>query len=98
MQSPPLPPEECVYKIQPLNLNVCQLRVDFNVIMEQPSVPKDNGSIKCEFDSFTIAGLELCGFNTNQHGKIRLLTLHEVRLSLICAHFLFSLHSGKCDT
>lgn len=75
MQSPSQLPAECVYKIQPLNMNVCQLHVDFDVILQQPTTPKgtEKGIPKCDNDSFTIAGLELCGINRNQHGMGALL-------------------------
>lgn len=70
MRNPASVPTECVYKIQPLNMNVCQIRVDFDAILQQPEIPKatEKGVPKCVSDTFTIAGLELCGNNQNQHG------------------------------
>lgn len=72
MRNPSQLPKECVYKIQPLNMHVCQIRVDFDVILQQPALPKptDKGGPKCITDSLTIAGLELCGNNQNQHGML----------------------------
>lgn len=69
MQNPSRLPAECVYKIQPLNLNVCQLRVDFDLILQQPTIRNatEKGVPKCETDSFSVFGLELCGMNRNQH-------------------------------
>lgn len=71
MRSPSQLPEECVYNISPSSTSVCQLRVEFDLVLEQPTVETTGQAPKCNTDSFTIGDLKLCGVNRNQHGMLR---------------------------
>lgn len=72
MVNPRQLPAECIYRIQPSSRRVCQVRIDFDTVLAQPTVPvaPATGSPICSVDSFSVGGLELCGTNRNQHGSL----------------------------
>lgn len=93
MQNPAQLPRECVYRILPINDHVCQLRVDFNIILSQPTVSNSTGGIpRCETDAFNITGLQLCGINRNQHGMSAFSDSHKTRIILFQNFDRFSVY------
>ncbi|XP_067633960.1 uncharacterized protein [Eurosta solidaginis] len=66
---PQTPPRVCSYHINAYNNNVCQLRIDFSMILAQPSLPDQNGLwyVQCTQDYFEVNDLKFCGSETAQH-------------------------------
>lgn len=63
-------PQECNYRINNYNNNVCQLRIDFSLTLAQPRIPDaQNGLwyVQCVKDSLAVNGLRLCGTEVGQH-------------------------------
>lgn len=75
ISNPRQPPKECVYRIQPSSYFVCQLRIDFDIAMQPPTLPPTTptaGSITvptCEKDEFSINNFRFCGISRDQHSK-----------------------------
>ena len=70
IRNPSTLPTECSYTIRPLNQHVCQVRIDFDMVLEGPKIPKTTNAgqyPKCEEDVFSAEGIHLCGINQNQH-------------------------------
>lgn len=78
ISNPRQPPKECVYRIQPASFFVCQLRIDFDIAMQAPTLPPTDAAaaaaspIKvptCDKDEFSIGSFRFCGVSRDQHSK-----------------------------
>lgn len=70
LTNPSTPPRTCNYKIKTYSSHVCQLRIDFKIIMAQPTLPSINNQLEypqCIDDFLEVAGYKFCGIETNQH-------------------------------
>ena len=72
LRNPSTVPDSCSYKIEPYSPRVCQMLVEFDMILAQPVFPvnSDRVSPECQKDSLSIGDLVLCGVNMKQHGEI----------------------------
>lgn len=78
---PPLPnqqvPVTCTYRINAINFQICQIRLDFTKLsLAQPTMNGNglggNGAfMRCNDESLTVGvnGIQICGENSGQHRK-----------------------------
>lgn len=83
LQNPSTFPDSCSYRIESYDSKVCQLRIDFDMILAQPTFPENStvGSPRCLQDSLSIGDLVLCGVNMKQHGMIMDLIIPTLNLN-----------------
>lgn len=63
---------ECVYRIQSKSSKVLQLRIDFDIEFQAPSLPFDSPLSPitvptCDIDVFSVGKFRFCGSDKNQH-------------------------------
>ncbi|XP_039957339.1 uncharacterized protein LOC120772670 [Bactrocera tryoni] len=91
LTQPETPPQECNYRINAYNNNICQLRIDFSLTLAQPSIPDaQNGLwyVQCMKDYFAVNGLKLCGTEVGQHIYVpfnRTAGVESIDLSIVTA-------------
>lgn len=70
LRNPAKQKSECTYTIKPMSSKVCQVRIDFDMVLAQPTTPDNNSPPKCIDDKLVINDIELCGSNMNQHSWV----------------------------
>jgi len=68
--NPTNPPRECEYHIKAYSKYVCQLRIDWEMNLAQPTLESNAAGLtyaECTKDYFVVNGLKLCGTEVWQH-------------------------------
>jgi len=68
--NPTNPPRECEYHIKAYSKYVCQIRIDWEMNLAQPTLESDASGLtyaECTKDYFVVNGLKLCGTEVWQH-------------------------------
>lgn len=68
--NPSQPPRTCNYKVDAYSSYVCQLRIEFDFTLAQPTIPSAQNGLEypeCEDDYLEVGGYKFCGRESNQH-------------------------------
>jgi len=68
--NPTNPPRECEYHIKAYSKYVCQIRIDWEMNLAQPTLESNAAGLtyaECTKDYFVVNGLKLCGTEVWQH-------------------------------
>ncbi|XP_055379650.1 uncharacterized protein LOC129610892, partial [Condylostylus longicornis] len=91
IKNPTIIPQQCTYHFQSYNSNVCQLRIDFDMTLAQPTIPDGNNgleSVTCLMDKFSVGNTVICGTNTKQHRMLSYFTQQYTNLPDLRTLFL----------
>jgi hypothetical protein len=85
-------PTTCTYRINVINFQVCQMRLDFRTFsMAPPTADAATPYQRCNTDYLQVGNVTLCGENAGQHGE-EILAAHESGFRSISS---CSLHSDQ---
>lgn len=68
--NPSIPPNSCNYKVEAYSSYVCQLRIEFDMQLAQPTLPSAQNGLEypeCVDDYLEVGGYKFCGRERDQH-------------------------------